>query len=67
MELVLKDETIKPLLKEVIYEMLEENKNKFREIFEEVIEDIYMAKAIQDGLNSEISTKKELYKVLDED
>jgi len=67
MELVLKDETIKPLLKEVIYEMLEENKNKFREIFEEVIEDIYMAKAIQAGLNSEISTKKELYKVLDED
>jgi len=66
MELVLKDETIKPLLKEVIYEMLEENKNKFREIFEEVIEDIYMAKAIQAGLNSEISSKEELYKVLNE-
>ena len=67
MELILKDENIKPLLKEIVLEILREDRKEFKEIFFEVLEEISLKNAINEGLKSDVVSEDELMKVLNGD
>ena len=67
MQLILKDENIKPLLKEIVLEILREDRKEFKEIFFEVLEEISLKNAINEGLKSDVVSEDELMKVLNGD
>lgn len=60
------DETkLKNLMKAALLEAVEEHRDLVREIVEETIEDIAMSRAIEQGLDSNVVTRGEVFALLE--
>jgi hypothetical protein len=56
---------LKDLLKEAILELMQERRDELEEIFAEIIEDLALARAIEDGESTETVTKAEVLQALE--
>ncbi len=66
METPIDERRIKQLLKEALVEVLEERKDLLYELLAEVMEDIALVHAIQEGENTEPVSKQEVVKLLED-
>jgi len=57
--------TLKQLLKEALAELLVENREDFLELLAEAIEDAAMVRAIQEGEDSTLVDKAEIFRLMD--
>lgn len=55
---------IKDLFKQAILEVLQERRDLIYEVFSEIIEDLALAKAIQEGESTESATRAEVIETL---
>ena len=60
----LEDERLKALFKTALLEVLEERKDLLREVIEETLEDIALARAIEAGQRTEEVSRSEVFSVL---
>jgi hypothetical protein len=58
------EEKMKNLMKATLVEVLEERRDLVREIVEEALEDIALARSIDQGLESESVSRSEVFAVL---
>ncbi|MCL1470051.1 hypothetical protein [Argonema antarcticum] len=63
-EITLDETKLKELLKTAIFELVQEEKKLFSQLFAEVLEDIGMENAIKEGENTEIVSREEIFKIL---
>ena len=56
---------LKEALKTALVEILEERKDLVREVLEEALEDIALARAIEEGEHSELVTRDEIFSALE--
>jgi hypothetical protein len=61
----LDDEQTKALLKQAILEMLQEKNGLFYKAIVEVLEDLALAGAIEEGLTSEVAGRDEVFQILE--
>ncbi len=66
MEILTDEARFKALLKEALLEVLEERRDILYELLADVIEDIAMARAIQEGEITETISKQEVINILEE-
>jgi hypothetical protein len=59
------EEKLKDLLKMALVEALEENRDLVQDIVEEDMEDIALARAIEQGLGSESVSRDEVFTILE--
>ena len=59
------EEKLKDLLKSALVEALEENRGLVQDIVEEAMEDIALARAIEQGLGSEPISRDEVFVILE--
>ncbi len=64
MEASLDDARLKALLKETLLELLEERREEFSELLLEVLEDLALSRAIQEGAGTGRVDKGEILKIL---
>lgn len=62
---VVDEQKLKDLLKTAIVEVLEERHDLVRDLLEEALEDIAMARAIKEGENSAIISRNQVFQALD--
>jgi hypothetical protein len=65
METVMDEGRLKQIFKEALVEMLEEKQDLFHDIVVEAMEDIALSRAIQEGQESGVATKKEVFDILE--
>ncbi|ARI79611.1 hypothetical protein IQ224_20350 [Microcystis sp. LEGE 00066] len=65
---MLEDQTqaLKPILKEVLHELLLQERETLTDVIYEVIEDMALAKAIEEGLHDENVSREEIFSLLAE-
>lgn len=56
---------LKDLLKSAVVEALEEHRDLVRDIVEEAMEDLAMARAIDEGLATEAAPREEVFAILE--
>ena len=61
----LDDEQTKTLLKQALLEMLQEKNEVFYDALAEVLEDLALAEAIEEGLTSEPASREEVFQILE--
>jgi hypothetical protein len=61
----LDDTRIKELFKQALFEVLQERKDLLYEVFAEVVEDLVMTKAIEEGATTESTTRKGVFRALE--
>lgn len=61
----LSEEKIKELLKEVLIELMETKKDDFHELFLEVIEEIGLKNAIQEGRKNDFVAEEDIFLLLE--
>jgi hypothetical protein len=59
------EEKLKDLLKTALVEALKENRDLMQDILEEAMEDIALARAIEQGLGSESVSRDEVFTILE--
>lgn len=59
------DEKLKELLKQAVVEVLEERRDFVRELLEEALEDIALARAIEEGEQSAVVSRDEVMGILE--
>lgn len=59
------EEKLKDLLKAAVVEALKENRGLVQEIVEEAVEDIALARAIEQGLGSTTVSRDEVFTILE--
>lgn len=59
------EERLKELLKSALSEALEEQRGLMREIVEEALEDIALARAVEQGLGSAPVSREEVFAILE--
>ena len=64
MEIILKDQELKAILEEVLLKIVMEKRELFKEIMEEIIEDVALTKAIEEGRKDEFVSKDEIMEIL---
>ena len=64
-QMVLEERRIKELFKQALLEVLEERGDLFYDLVVEAIEDIAMARAIQEGEGTEVVGREEVERVLE--
>ena len=64
MQLTLNDDQTKALLKEVLVEMLQQQREVFYELILEALEDVGLAKAIEEGEETEFVEESEIQEIL---
>ncbi len=64
METLMDDRKIKQLFKQAIIETMEERRDLVHDLLLEVMEDIALVRAIQEGENSEIVEREEIFQIL---
>lgn len=64
-EITLNKNELKELLKEAIFEILQEERQIFSELFADALEDIALAKAIAEGKDTEPVSREAIFKILD--
>jgi hypothetical protein len=65
MSISIDEAKLKQALKSAIVEILEERKDLVREVLEEALEDIALARAIEEGDQSELVTRDEVFDALE--
>jgi len=60
------EQQLKEVVKTAIVEVLEERSDLIRDIVEDALEDIGMSKAIQEGEDSDLVTRDEVYRLLED-
>jgi spore coat polysaccharide biosynthesis protein SpsF (cytidylyltransferase family) len=65
METLIDEKKIKDLFKQAIIEAIEEKKEVVYDLLVEVMEDIAMVRAIQDGENSGPASRDEIFQILE--
>jgi len=65
METMIDDKKIKDLFKQAIIEAIEEKKEAVHDLLVEVMEDIALVRAIQDGENSGPASRDEIFQILE--
>jgi hypothetical protein len=60
------DERLKDLLKSALVEALEEHRELVQAIVEEALEDIALARAIEQGLGSQTVSRGEIFTILED-
>lgn len=65
METLIDDRKIKDLFKQAILEAIEEKKDVVHDLLVEVMEDIAMIRAIQDGENSGPVSRDDIFQILE--
>jgi hypothetical protein len=65
MQTLIDDEKIKDLFKKAIIEAMEERKDLVYDVLQDVMEDILMVKAIQEGEDSEVVERDEIFQILE--
>jgi len=65
METLIDEKKIKDLFKQAIIEAIEEKKEAVHDLLVEVMEDIAMVRAIQDGENSGPASRDEIFQILE--
>ncbi len=63
-DLTLDENKLKELLKMALFELMQEKKEIFSELFAEILEDVGMENAIKEGENTEIVSREEIFKIL---
>jgi ribosomal protein L12E/L44/L45/RPP1/RPP2 len=58
------EDRLKELLKAAIVEVLEERRDLVRELIEEALEDVALARAIEEGQESPLVSRDEVFKIL---
>ncbi len=66
MEITLKDQELKALLEEVLLKIMKERRELFKEILEEVIEDIALSRAIEEGKKGDFVSRDKIMEILSE-
>ena len=61
----LDDEQTKTLLKQALLEMLQEKNEFLYDALAEVLEDLALAEAIEEGLTSEPASREEVFQILE--
>jgi hypothetical protein len=56
---------LKDLLKSAVAEVLEERREFVKEIIEEAIEDVALARAIDEGVNTDTVSRQEVFTILE--
>ncbi|MCC5609914.1 hypothetical protein LC612_24855 [Nostoc sp. CHAB 5834] len=64
-EINLDEIKLKELLKTVIVEVLQEQKEVLYDLFAEIMEDIALERAIKEGENTETVSREAIFKILD--
>ena len=64
METLIDDRKIKIFLKQLIIEVIEEKKDVLHDLLVEIMEDIAMVRAIQDGENSGQVNRDDIFQIL---
>lgn len=64
-QLIVQEEQIKNLVKEAILELVGEQREVLYDALAEVIEDLALARAIQEGKSTETASRAEVLKVLE--
>ena len=54
-------QALKPLIKEILYELLFQEREILTDIVYEVMEDIALAKAIEEGIDDENVSREEIF------
>jgi hypothetical protein len=57
---------LKEALKTALVEVLEERSDLLRDVMAEIIEDVALARAIQEGEGSEPASREEIFRILDD-
>ena len=65
MEITLKEDQIKSMLEDIIFKLFQERKDVFREIIEDIIEDIGLTKAIEEGRKSDFVSQDKIMEIID--
>ena len=65
METLIDDSKIKDLFKQAIIEAIEEKKQVVYDLLVEVMEDIAMVRAIEDGENSGMVSRDDIFQILE--
>lgn len=65
-ETTLDSNQLKELLKAVLIEILQDQKEVFTDIIFEAMEDIALAKAIEEGENTETVSREAIFKILNQ-
>ncbi|MBD2391987.1 hypothetical protein H6G47_14285 [Aphanizomenon flos-aquae FACHB-1416] len=58
---------LKQTLKELIIELFSENKEEFSALFTEIIEDIPLSKAIEEGEKTELTDRETIFAILNQE
>jgi hypothetical protein len=66
MEISINENELRPIIKDVIVELFTTQKDKFKDIINEAIEDISMAEAIKEGLKEDSISMDNFFRELDE-
>ncbi len=67
MEVTISEERLKELLKTAIVELLEERRDLFQELIEDMMEDIVLGEAIEEGRKTEFVSREEVFKLFEEE
>jgi hypothetical protein len=65
MDATIDDKRLKDLFKAAIVEVLEERPDLFRQVIEEALEDVGLARAIEEGESTELIGRDEVFHLLD--
>lgn len=57
---------LKQTLKEAILELITENKEEFSDLITEIVEDIALSKAIEEGEKTELVDKESIFAILEQ-
>ena len=57
-------EQLKGLIKEALIEIIDERREMLRDLFEEVLEEIALSRAIEEGRRSEVVTREEVFALM---
>lgn len=63
-EIALNSDQLKEVLKATILELFHENREEFSQLLSEIIEDIAMEQAIQEGEATESISRDDIFKIL---
>jgi len=64
--ILIESNQLKQTLKEVILELISENKEELSDLIIEIIEDIALSKAIEEGEETELVDKESIFKILEQ-
>jgi len=59
-------QALKPIVKEILHELLLQERETLTDVIYEVIEDMALAKAIEEGLHDENVSREEIFSLLAE-